>query len=79
VHKEKPLQDQRPIQGSDNPTITQNTYNGYSGKIPTKAFMSLEQALFGMKYGCASLTLFIKDGQLQYVKINKEHTETVNE
>jgi len=68
--KEKPLQGE-PIRGDDTITIAETAYNG---KIPIKDFMAMERELFGMTHGSVSLTITIRDGQLQYSRISKEYT-----
>jgi hypothetical protein len=52
--------------------ITETTYNG---KIPTKSFMDLEAALFGVAYGTISLSFTIRAGRLEYTRLTKEITE----
>ena len=71
--KEKPRQSKEPVRGSgsDNTTVAQITYNG---KIQAKDFKALESELSGMTHGTVSLTISIRDGQLQYSKISKEYT-----
>ena len=71
--KEKPRQSKEPVRGSssDNTTVAQIAYNG---KIPAKDFKALENELAGMTHGTVSLTISIRDGQLQYSRISKEYT-----
>ena len=69
--KKNPLQGE-PIQGVDDNTSISKP--GYSGKIPVKDFMAFEEELFGMAHGTVSLTIAIRDGQLQYSRITKEYT-----
>ena len=69
--KKNPLQSGELIRGDINPNLPKNSYNG---KIPVKDFMALEKELFGMAHGTVSLTIAIRDGQLQYSRINKEYT-----
>ena len=59
--KKIPLQSGGLIRGSDNPTITQNAYNG---NIPLAAFNALEWEAAGLVHGEATLTLHVKDGRL---------------
>ena len=64
----KPLQG-KPIQGGATPTVTEN---GYEGKVPEKDFVLLEKELLGLRHGCVTLSIFIRDGKFQYSKITKE-------
>jgi hypothetical protein len=42
------------------------TEGGYSGKTPVEAVIALERKLTGLVNGKATLTLHVKDGQLEY-------------
>ena len=53
---------------------TQNNKIFYSGKIPIKDIMAMEKELFGLEFGSVALRVFVRDGQFQYSKIEKDYT-----
>ena len=69
--KEKPLQGQGPIRGSDTLKIAET---GYSGNIPAAAFKALECEVSGLMHGTATLVLHIKDGHISRFVINRERS-----
>ena len=47
---------------------------GYSGKVPTAAIMALQWELSGLQHGTATLSIFIRDGQLVRFATGRERT-----
>ena len=50
------------------------TTNCYSGNLPTKAIMAFERELFGIEHGQASLTFFIRHGNLHRFTVSREQS-----
>ena len=66
----KPLHGE-PVRGGDNPTVVQNSYNGY---IPPAAFNALEWEAGGLTHGTATLTLHVRDGHLTRFTTSRERS-----
>lgn len=48
--------------------------DGYSGKVPTAGITGLEWEAAGIMHGTATLTLYIKDGQLTRYTTSRERS-----
>lgn len=71
--KKNPLLGGNPHRGHTviNSTIPQKDCNG---KIPALVYNEFEQELFGIEYGQASLTVFIRDGRLHRYTVSRERS-----
>jgi hypothetical protein len=49
-----------------------NTTKGYSGKIPTPAYMAFEKALTGIEHGVVSLVFHIRGGRLSLYRTTQD-------